>query len=167
MRIDHVLRVAETGDLLVTVSSKWVRILTAESFSHAAVILKENDQIYVVQTHEEDNDTTKQLFTEWIKKYDHVYLGFPERVVAENRTKIRDRIYEVLNQPTEKKKYGYWTLPLVWLNQIFPNKKFQHKKNVCSTLVQYLWNATGWVIGKLADPGDLALSCLALHRIEK
>lgn len=143
-----------------------MRILTGESFSHSAIALKEEDTLFVVETREKTGGTVKILFDDWIKDYSHAYLGIPVAQIADNRVEIQKRIYEYLEKPKEEKKYGYWTLPLVWLNQLMPKKKFKNTLNVCSTLVQYFWNATKWKIGKLADPGDLALSVLVLYKIE-
>ena len=159
---------AQTGDLLTTVSSIWVRMLTAESFSHSAIVLIEDRITYVVEVHESTGHTTKTLFEDWIKDYDLVYLGIPERCIQLNRNTIGENINKYLKKKPKKLKYGYFTLPLVWLNQIFPGKTFKHSRNVCSTLVGELWRSVGWSNeGKLADPGDLALSCVTLYRIEQ
>ena len=172
MNIQKIKSIAKTGDLLTTVSSIWVRILTAESYSHSAIVLKEGNQIYVVETHESYGKTRKILFDDWIKDYKHAYLGIPEHIVTVNRHLVEKRIYEYLKQPKRTLRYGFWTLPIVWWNQMFHKVKFQHKLNVCSTLVQYFWNSTGWKNGsegnrKLADPGDLARGCEILYRIDK
>ena len=157
----------ETGDCLVVVGNLWVRFLTAESFSHVAIVLVEDEQVYVVETHEKINDTKKVLYDEWQKSYKKIFLGKPIKSVRDNRQNIQKKIEEYLAKPPDKKKYGYLTLPKVWLNQIFPGKRFQHRLNVCSTFVGEIWRYFGWSNGgKLADPGDIALSCDALYKLK-
>lgn len=166
MKIKELKAFVKTGDALLTVSSKWVRFFTMESFSHTAIILKEELVVYVVETHESTGTTSRLLFDDWIQKYDLVFLGIPDKIIVLNRITIKQTILDYLEKPESEKRYGYWTLPLVWWNQIV-NRKSKHKLNVCSTFVQEIWNSVGWKLGKLADPGDIAMSCLELHRIEK
>jgi len=166
MKIDDVKYKAQTGDLLTTVSSIWVRILTAESFSHSAIVLLEDNEIYVVEVHEDTGYTTKTEFEEWCKEYETVYLGIPEDCVRANREQVAIEIYKYLKRPEKSLKYGYWTLPLVWLSQL-TKKRYTHKLNVCSTMVASIWRKVGWTNNNsLADPGDLARSCITLYRIE-
>jgi hypothetical protein len=156
-----------TGDAIITVSSLWVRILTAESFSHVGIILVENDKVYVVETHESIDNTRKILLDTWLENYEIVYVGRPIPEIRQHRRKIQDKIYEYLKKPVTEKKYGYLTLPLVWFNQIFTKHKMPHHLNVCSTFVQEMWNSTGWKFGRLMDPGDVAIEgCDLLRRIK-
>lgn len=166
MNKEEVKYKAQTGDALITVSSIWVRIFTAESFSHAAIILVEDDEVYVVEVHECTGYTTKTLFDHWITRYEQVYLGIPEEVITSQRDKVKEEIYKYLNKPKEKLRYGYLTLPLVWLNQLFPKKKFKHKLNVCSTLVGEIWRAVGWEKEGLSDPGDIFKACEVVYKID-
>ncbi len=141
-------------------------MLTAESFSHSAIVLIEETEMYVVEVHETTGHTTKTLFDTWCKDYELLYLGIPEQCVRGNTEVVKEEIYKYLEQGKKKLKYGYWTLPLVWLSQI-TNRRYEHKLNVCSTMVAEIWRKVGWSNNnKLADPGDLAKSCVALHRIE-
>jgi hypothetical protein len=157
----------KTGDAVITVSSLWVRILTAESFSHVGILLVEDDEVYVVETHESLNNTRKIALDTWLEKYDIVYVGRPLPLIRKHRDIIKEKIYEYLAQPVSDKKYGYLTLPLVWFNQIFTKHKLPHRLNVCSTFVQEMWNSTGWTFGRLMDPGDVAIEgCDLLRRIK-
>lgn len=156
-----------TGDAVITISNLLVRIFTAESFSHVGIILVEDEIPYVVETHESIDNTRKILLKDWLKQYEKVYVGRPVLHIRRHRDKIEDKIYEYLEKPVSQKKYGYFTLPLVWLNQIFPKRKMPHKLNVCSTFVQEMWNSTGWKFGRLMDPGDVAIEgCDLLRRIK-
>ena len=165
MNIAEVKSTAQTGDIVATVSSLLVRAATWESFSHVATILREHNNVFVVETHENTGSTSKIPFDDWIKGYKEVYLGIAPKIVANNRDQVAGYIYQYLKKKPKNLKYGYWTLPLVFLNQIWTKKKFKTKLNVCSTLAQEFWNASGWKLGKLADPGDIALECLVLYRI--
>ena len=167
MNIQELKETAQTGDIIAAVSSLVVRAFTWESFSHIAVILKENNEIFIIETHENSNSTTKILFDDWIKNYDDIHLGIAPKLVADNRDLVTVYIYDYLNRKPKYLKYGYWSLPLVVLNQIWPGRKFKTKLNVCSTLAQEFWNCTGWKLGKLMDPGDAALSCPVLYKINQ
>ena len=166
MNIAEIKEEAKTGDVLVTVSSLFVRALTWESFSHVAVVLILDNIVWVVEAHENTGTTSKILFDTWIQDYDLVFLCKPPTIVALNRDVVETSILDYLKKPEEEKRYGYWTLPLVWWNQI-TNKRSKHKLNVCSTVAQFFWNSTGWILGKLADPGDIFKSSLIAYRIEK
>ena len=164
--LNYLKYIAETGDIVATESSKWVRIFTAESFSHVGIILKEGDKVYVVETHEDAGTTYKILFDEWVQGYERAWLGLLPFELENRRASIESAIRQYMLKPPRSKKYGYLTLPLVWLNQIFSGHKFAHRLNVCSTLVGEFWRAGGWTNeGKLADPGDIATNCEALIKI--
>ncbi len=168
MNLLNFSKAANTGDLITTRSSMIIRLVTGESFSHSAIILKEFNETYVVETHEDINDTAVTKLSTWVNKYDEIWLGIPPAIVTENRLIVEAGIYEYLDQDKRELKYGYWTLPLVFWNQIVPSKKFNHRLNVCSTLVGELWRLTGWDNdGKLMDPGDAFVECIASYKLEK
>ena len=168
MNLTQLIDTAKTGDILTTRSSIWVRLFTGESFSHSAIVLKEFDETYVVETHENVNDTTVTKLSEWVNEYDEIWLGIPPTIITQNRLQVEAGIYRYLDQDKHELKYGYKTLPLVFWNQVFPSKKFNHKLNVCSTLVGELWRLTGWDNdGKLMDPGDVFVECITSYKLEK
>lgn len=148
----------QSGDTVACKRRAWfsilIRIFTAESTNHTAVLLRDPEGgVWVTEMREGEGYQcvpASQWFAEQLsKKVSVTYCKAPQ---GTNPLKARAKI---LKTRAEDPRYGYFTLLLVHWSQIL-GIKFQGKYPVCSTYAQDVHEAADYEgYKKLCDPGDI------------
>jgi len=157
MNIAQVKALARSGDVFLvdgnSIVSEIIQVATHESFSHVAMSYKTIGELRVVEMIE-GIGFRNLSFDEWFPAMKgDVYFGkapwdvrCQPRMLPAYLSKYKPR--------NKKSRYGWFTLPLIWLAQKF-NWNIRTDKEVCSTFVQDYWEMCGYKgFTRLADPGD-------------
>ena len=167
MTYQELRQVAMTGDVLLVRGNLLVRMLTAESYSHVALLLWEEQGGLWVYEFVEGKGYQSMPASQWFaaRRGQEIYHGeapetvhaMPWQVVTAARA-YRDRRFA--------KRYGWLSLAKVWISQLI-GCRVPVRMRVCSTFVQECWEAAGYDgLKRTADPGDIAMECDTLHRID-
>lgn len=144
-----------------------IRVLTGESITHVAVILRpgnnslmSGDGLWVAEMREFKG---YQLVParKWVSKalkQGRLWYGVAPEIVRGNGTTVERVAVSSQHQP-----YSYRTLFRVWLSQLIGRKV--PGALVCSTFVQKVWEACGVQFEKTADPGDIWAKCSVAHKV--
>ena len=165
MRYSEIPGKAITGDQLSTSSNTFIRVMTGESYAHVATLFWDNGILSVFETVGMRGGFRVVPFPRWIRENSHkeISFGVAPEIVHRHADLVGERMQE--HRDNGPHIYGWTSLPLVWLSQI-TGKKYGQWHRVCSTLSQYFWNASGWKLGRLADPGDIMRSCQMTYPVE-
>lgn len=154
MTYEEFLLTAQTGDVLATCSNTFVRVLTGESFSHVAMVLKNKDNLFVAEQVETHGYRIVTL-EEWIK-------GKAQFTFAQAPKDIRGSLEVFRAAYTYPEKisshYGWLTLFVVWLSQL-TGIKFPKYHDVCSTFIARMWAAERVIFMGNPDPGSIVRAC--------
>lgn len=153
--------VAQTGDVLLVRGSLLVRIFSAESISHVALVVwMPNGGLWVFEFVEGVGYQGLPA-SEWFerRKDQTILHGVAPKSVRIYAFKIVEFVTSYRNKNSWKKKYGWGTLLVVWLSQI-TGRKYNTLMEVCSTFVQEAWEHAKYMgFTKVADPGEFLLHC--------
>lgn len=159
---------AQTGDVLLVRGSMWVRLLTAESYSHVGLLIWDGDDGLWLYEFVEGEGYRSLPASQWFKERagrgQEIYYGeAPEIVRAQPWWVIQAaRAYRDRGL---RRRYGWLSLLTVWWSQI-RGKRLPVWFRVCSTFVQECWEAARFQgFERTADPGDIAAACGSLHRV--
>jgi hypothetical protein len=161
------LQTVQTGDVLLVkgngLISKFIRVLTGESYSHVAMLCV-NDLGHVCVR--EFVEGTGYKFTPsvlmWMQKREGQEIFYGEAPIELDRYKTS---VASSNFPFSE-SYGYASLFKVLAGQIF-NVKFTTRQKVCSTYIQHCWETGGFKdFDATADPGDIANYCECVAPLE-
>lgn len=155
---------ARTGDQLATSSNTFIRMMSGESYSHVATLYWDDQApgvrrcLLVFETAGLKGGFRIVPFAQWINEHakKEISYGVAPDIVSAHAREVGERMRRYRDEG--KHLYGWTSLPLVLLSQV-TGKKYGQWHRVCSTLSQYFWNASGWKLGHLADPGDIMRSC--------
>lgn len=163
----------DTGDVLLVKSRKIVSVLirmfTAESFNHVAMLITNQSGVWVVEMREGKGFQLMPA-SQWfeINKKSVIHWGkCPLKSTAVNsHVSLRGnhRCLESRAMQARGEKYSYWTLFAVWWSQLTGRKV----KNglVCSTFIQKVWEQCGYRMGeKAADPADFVEHLIDVNRV--
>ena len=161
--------VAKTGDVLLVRKSTLVRIFTAESFSHVAVLIWGLDDggLWVYEFVERIGYRSVPA-SSWIEQYANcdVWLGMAPEIVSINEDKVRNAAHSYRDKRKIYQRYGWLSLVKVWLSQVL-NLRIRVFQRVCSTFVQELWEEAGYTgFRQTEDPGNIANACRHLIKID-
>lgn len=141
-----------TGDVLLckkrSLVSILIRIFTAESFNHVAMIHVNGMGRVDVAEMQEGKGFQMTPMSQWmLRTTAEVYLG---------RSPDIDRVKaatEIQRTRSLRPNYSYWTLATVWLSQVF-NRRAPAGR-VCSTWAAAVWEKAGYdEFKRTPDPGD-------------
>ena len=169
MTYQELRQVAMTGDVLLVRGSMWVRLLTAESYSHAALLVwDEADGLWVYEFLEGQGYQSmpaSQWFEERAGRGQELYYGEAPEIVRAQPWRVTQAARSYRDRGL-RRRYGWLSLLTVWWSQI-RGKRLPVWFRVCSTFVQECWEAAGFQeFERTADPGDIAMVCDTLHRID-
>lgn len=156
MKLADVPKTAVTGDLLATSSNVAIRIATGESYSHVAMLVFVDGLLMVFETVGKGGFRAISYW-QWANENGHKKISYvvAPAIVRQRFADVRNiAVAHLDNKGGTNHWYGFLSLPLVWLSQI-TGHKYSQWHPVCSTVVQTFWNASGWKLGWLADPGDM------------
>lgn len=165
MRYSEIPGRAITGDQLSTSGNTVIRVMTGESYAHVATLFWDQGMLKVFETVGLKGGFRTVPFAQWIKAHakKEISFGVAPEIVHSHADLVGERMRQ--HRDEGKHLYGWTALPLVLLSQI-TGKKYGQWHRVCSTLSQYFWNASGWQLGHLADPGDIMRSCRMILPVE-
>ena len=169
MTYQELRQLAMTGDVLLVRGSMWVRLLTAESYSHAALLVwDEADGLWVYEFLEGQGYQSmpaSQWFEERAGRGQELYYGEAPEIVRAQPWRVTQAARSYRDRGL-RRRYGWLSLLTVWWSQI-RGKRLPVWFRVCSTFVQECWEAAGFQeFERTADPGDIAMVCDTLHRID-
>lgn len=163
MKYDEIRSQLASGDVLLCkrrgIVSILIRVGTAETFNHAAMIIRQHGGVFVVEMRE-GKGWQMMPASEWmeVNKKAEVYWGKAPLLVRGSYC-IED--YALKARGT---RYSYWTLFTVWLSQLFNKKTIADM--VCSTFVQKGFETCGHpAVDKSYDPSDLMADLRDINRI--
>ena len=161
MTYEDLKRIAQTGDVLLVDGNGIVRIFTAESQSHVALLVR-LEELTVFEFVETCGFREVPL-SQWLeeRKDENIVLGIAPSM---DREAVKQFALSFRNKKKLGLMYGWVSLIKVWLAQVF-NRLIPVRMLVCSTFVQAAWKAGGYHLERTADPGDIARHCRSLHRI--
>lgn len=153
---NEVRQFMQTGDVLLCKKrnpvSILIRIFTAESFNHVAVLLRNAYGRVEVAEMRGGIGYQQMPMSQWLlqNKGTEIFWGqAPDTVDRYLAYKV------ILMTRAVNPRYSYWTLVSVWLSQVFQVKT--KSANICSTFAAKVWTDSGY--GKFLrtpDPGDFA-----------
>lgn len=159
MRYTEMRSIAKTGDLLLVEGKSWfsrlIRAVTGQQFSHVAMLIwlgEKERGLYVAEMKEGDGFKITPA-SQWTQSSGHLYFGMSPEYFNNRQDDIAEAILSLRGQP-----YGYASLFSVWLSQ-FTEKNNDNRRYVCSTAVQFAWEAAGYTFHQTPDPGDYARLC--------
>lgn len=160
--------IASTGDVLLVRKSTWVRLLTAESFSHVAILVWEGNHggLWVYEFVEGTGYRSTPA-SAWIDQYAgcDLWLGMAPEIVRMNGETVRTAAHSYRDKRKIFQRYGWLSLIKVWLSQ-WLKIRIRVFQRVCSTFVQELWEAAGYTgFSQTEDPGNIANACCHLIKI--
>ncbi len=148
-------QVAQDGDLIMVESRSTVgvliRLLTAQQFSHVAMLVWIGDGLFVAEMREFSGyqlTPASQWVADTCAKDASIYYGQAPRNVR-GCAHVRAVVERYRR---ERPRYSYLTLISVWLSQLF--RRRMPGLLVCSTFVQRVWEKCGHTFAQLTDPGD-------------
>lgn len=169
MTYDEMRQKAVTGDVILVRGNRFVRVFTAESVSHVAVLvwMPDDGGLWVFEFVESEGYLSMPA-SQWFHKRrgQAIYHGIaPDRVhrfpqeVFTAATRYRD-------SSTASRRYGWLSLVTVWVSQLV-RRRLPVRGRVCSTFAQEVWEATGWIgFSRTADPGDFIEVCQRLTPVQ-
>ena len=149
--------IAKNGDLFLfegrSFISRFIRAVTGQQISHVAMLIWIGDGLWVAEMLEGRNYQLTPA-SQRIKELcgaGNVYYG-SRPLECKGKGQI---IYDTA-MLYRGSKYGYLSLFKVWWSQ-FTRRKGTVEKLVCSTFVEKCWEAAGYEMPHLPDPGDFML----------
>lgn len=130
---------------LVSIIIRW---LTAESFNHVAMVIRQHGGVFVVEMRE-GKGWQMMPMSQWlhVNRNAEVYWG---KAPARVRGSYCIEDYALKARGT---RYSYMSLLSVWWSQIWKRKT--KTRMVCSTFIQAGYDACGvHLVEKTMDPGD-------------
>ncbi len=172
MTTAELLTRAQNGDVLLVKGergiSRWIRILTGESYSHVAVLVwVVVGPIRELFVYEFVEGTGYQVMTlgKWIesRQGQMVFYGVAPDVVREHPDAVAHAAESFRDASRFRRSYGYLSLAKIWVSQLI-RRPISVMQKACSTYAQYVWRGARYDnIKRTADPGDIAEHCRALH----
>lgn len=149
----------ESGDTISCKRRAWfsvlIRVFTAESDNHTAVLLRDpQGGVWVTEMREGKQGFQIKPAFQWIfqEELRGTEMTLCKAPLNTDATLMRQKILKTREQNPD---YGYITLMLVELSQML-NVRFQGLLPVCSTYAQAVHEAGGYTgYKKLCDPGDI------------
>jgi len=161
--------IAETGDVLLVRGNMLVRIFSAESYSHVALLVWLDDGSGGLWVFEfvEGKGFQAMPASQWFagRSRQRIYYGTAPEVVRFNGSVAKNLALSYRVKRPVRRVYGYLSLLVVWASQV-TGLRLPVWLRVCSTFVQECWEATGYTgLKRTADPGDIAEVCQSLTPI--
>ena len=162
-------QMAASGDVLIVRGGRLIRILTAESFSHVALLVWEADcgGLWVYEF-VETGGYQAMPFSQWLalREGQAVFYGQAPDIVRAHPALVVEAAHAYRAKHPLRRWYGWLSLPKVWLSQLI-GRRVPVRTTVCSTFVQHIWERAGYdCMGRTADPGDIAMECNHLIKID-
>ncbi len=130
--------------------SLFIRLITAESANHVAVLLWLTGGLWVAEMRGSGYRLVRA--SQWIKENKGKVVFWVEapECVRSNAAVVKK---VVLETKTQNPDYSKWTLVKVWWSQLI--NRMDRGELVCSTFAQRVWQQCGFAgFTRLADPGD-------------
>ncbi len=126
-----------------------IRLLTAESANHVAVLLWLENGLWVSEMRLSGYRLVRA--SQWVKENKGRTVFWVEAPECVRGNCVVKKI--VLETKTKNPDYSKWTLVKVWWSQLM--NRMHHGAMVCSTHAQHVWRQCGFAgFTRLADPGD-------------
>lgn len=159
-------KIAKTGDALFVGGNLFVRVATAESYSHVACLVWMPDGGLWVFEFTEDHGYRSVPASQWFEERENedVWLGIAPVPVHFNPEQVKKAVTAYRN-PGARRNYGWLSLIVVWFSQVI-RRRLPVLYRVCSTFVQEVWETAGFKgFARTADPGDVARVCQAMYLV--
>ena len=143
-----------------------IRMLTAESYTHVALLAWEDCGGLWVYEFVEGTGYQAMPASQWFERYKgrEVFHGTAHEIVHAHPHQVIQAA-KAYRDKGFSQRYGWLSLLKVWASQIL-NKRIPVRMKVCSTFIQEVWAAAGYdCMPRTADPGDIAMECGRLTRI--
>lgn len=157
-----------TGDVLLckdrTLSGILIRALTAGGHNHVAIFvwLQDNDLWIAEMTGRYGFKMTRA--SQYLKERNSQmrWGAYPKETEPDHPGIMRNKILSAKGT-----RYAWWQLVAAWWSQVTDSKSGgtawrRHKRKICSTLIQLVWDAIGIKIPGVADPDEIADKCQTL-----
>lgn len=175
MTYQDMREIARNGDVLLVRGNAAVRIFSAESVSHVAVLVwvpalhgPRSGGLWVYEFVE---GTGYQALpaSQWFdqRRGQLILYGRAPNAVAA----FPDRVFSAATryrflQPM-RRRYGWLSLATVWASQVL-GRRLPVWARVCSTFAQEVWEFAGYYgLKRTADPGDFVEHCQSLTPVEE
>lgn len=175
MTYDEMRKIAQSGDVLLVRGNALVRVFSAESVSHIAVLVwmpamhgPRSGGLWVFEFVEGTGYQSLPA-SQWFaqRRGQLIFYGRAPYSV----TTYPDRVFSMATRyrylDGERRRYGWLSLATVWMSQIL-DRRLPVWAKVCSTFAQEVWEFAGYHgLRRTADPGDFVEHCQSLTRIEE
>lgn len=170
MTYEQIKKRALTGDVLAVkgngFASKIIRTFTGESYSHVALLVKEN---HGLMAYEFVEGVGFQILpaSEWVRRRKNQNLRYcvAPSEVSSLAVLVESAAKSYRNSSVASRLYGWFSLVKVFISQKI-GLKIKVRKKVCSTFVQECWATARFELSKTADPGEIVNACDPIHKIE-
>lgn len=160
---------AQTGDVLLVRGNTLVRVLSASSFSHVAVLVWMPDGGLWVFEFVEGVGYQAMPASQWFaaRKGQAVYHCQAPLIVRRNAAEVRKHVLTYRDGRRIKRRYGWLSLVTVWLSQV-TGRRIPVWAKVCSTFAQEVWERAGYTgFTRTADPDDFVEHCLHIAQVRE
>ncbi|WP_027714913.1 hypothetical protein [Desulfuromonas sp. TF] len=176
MTYESMRMTARTGDVLLVRGNRFVRIFSAESVSHVAVLVWmpgpkgefRGGGLWVFEFVEGEGYQSMPA-SQWFerRKGQMIFHGVAPDVVRAAREGVYKAATRYRTEKGIRRWYGWLSLVTVWASQII-RRPIPVWAKVCSTFAQEVWEAAGFrEFERTADPGDFMELCQSITRIEE
>ena len=159
MTYEEIRARAVNGDVVgvkgTGVFSKVIQVMTKEEYSHVAMFVWHGTGLWLYEFVEGRGYQCTPA-SQWFEIRSKQKIFFGKAPVT-----VRGKPDEVLRASSSFryggnliKRYGVLSLVKVWFAQIIKKDIPTHQK-VCSTFIQFVWEACGFDLKQTADPGDI------------
>lgn len=166
--------VARTGDTLLVRGNRLVRIFSAESYSHVAVLVwmpgadgaSRGGGLWVFEFVEGEGYQSMPA-SQWfsLRKGQMIFHGAAPSLIRHEREAVFAAATRYRTANPIRRWYGWLSLLTVWASQIV-RRRLPVWAKVCSTFAQEVWEAAGWKgFTRTADPGDFVEACQSITPI--
>lgn len=161
---------AKSGDVLLVRGNRLVRIFTAESVSHVAVLvwMPKGGGLWVFEFVEGEGYQSMPA-SQWFaaRSGQKIYYGKAPALVRFEADKIYKATTRYRTLKPIRRWYGWFSLITVWASQVI-RRPIPVWAKVCSTFVQEVWESAGWQgFTRTADPGDFLEKCQSVAPVEE
>lgn len=141
-----------------------IRVFTAESYNHVAMLLNDPETGAFVVEMREGKGFQLMPASQWMQKNKKSVIMWGKSPLRGDVEMIHDCVQRNAMKHREA-NYSYISLLSVWWSQL-TRRKVPHGL-VCSTFVQRVWRACGYDLGnKAADPSDFAEHVLFMTQVK-
>ena len=159
----------KNGDILLVRGNKFVRVLTAGSYSHVAVLVwMPGDGGLWVYEFVEGKGFNPQPASQWFaqRQGQLLYYGIAPETVRSNPEAVYQAAVRYRHGKPVKRWYGWLSFPAIWVSKLI-NCRLPVWLKVCSTYAQEVWEAAGYKgFDTTADPETFVEHVQQLTRVE-